>query len=451
VRRNGPTEPYWLMGPTRPGPAEQPPHAAGARCYAPGAAWIVPESWPAAQGRPASSRQQAGYGTAGRCSSGRTRGRGWRIAGRGLVTGGFLLCGWLVSCAGHAAAAETGKPATLHHDLIATASQITGSTATRHALSSTGGLPRTLASAVSAATDQPGRALAAPATSEADRTSAPAGRTLAAAIPTAPAAVSRATTTPATVTPSTPVKPAVPSAAVRSVPAATRLAELPSGSPTAAPLAGPVAAASDLATVLRTAVAGLAAPLPHSLGGPATSGVVPGTLTLLSVPSLAPGPVASIPVVPDVTSIVPAGVNPGGVNKPAGNLPGSRPLMRMALRPASGPAHTARPAVTGTTMAPGPVAAAQHAASWTRRAPQQHAGAQHPAVPHRPVPGGKPGLGAATQTDPAPAGGASAAQVAVQLPSRSGQPNPAGWLIRMRMSRSPAGLQRADDPAVSPD
>jgi hypothetical protein len=462
VRRNGPTEPYRLMGPTRPGQAEQPPHAAGARCYAPGGAWIVPESRPATQGRPASSRQQAGDGTAGRCSSGRTRGHGWRIAGRGLVTGGFLLCGWLVTSAGHADAAVTATPAA-PHDLVSAASQITGSGVSRHALSSAASLLGTPyrgsqrpAPALPAVPRFPGRA-GAGAGNQGSHTrpaavSAATGRlagTLASAVTIVTSPPGRA--------PASAVAPARPAAARPALVIAAAPPAAVSSTPVAPPLAGrpgdavsAQTAASGLTSAIRSTVASLATPLLQSLGGPAAGGLVPKTLAL---PSLASGPVAGIPGASDVTSIVPAGVNPGGVNLPAGILPGSHPLMRMASRPAGGPARTARPAVTDATMAPVPAAAAQQAASWARRAPRQYAGAQQPGVPHPATPGGgKLGTGAATQTDPtAPAGGSGAAQMAAQMPSRSGQPNPAGWLVRMRTSRSPGGLQRADDPAVSPD
>jgi hypothetical protein len=438
VRRNGPTEPDRLVWPTRPGSALQPPHAAGARYCAPGAAWTVPESRPAAQGRPASSRQ-AGHGTTGRRSSGRTRGHGWRIAGRGLVTGGFLLCGWLVTSAGHAAAAETATPAAPHHDFSVAASRNAGAGAGNQIVPGLDGLTRPAAAAATVS-GRPARTVSSATSSV---TSHPGAAVTSAATPAQPAAARPA-----------PVKAAAPSAAVRSALVATPLAARP------ADPAGPPGSDSSLTSglaakligALRAGGASLATRLLQSLGGPASHGVVPGSLRLPSLPSLASQPVASMPGATDVATIVPVGVNPGGPNRPAGNLPGRHPLMRMARRQASGPARTARPAVTALTLAPVPAAAAQRAASWTGLTPQQYAGARLPGAPHRSVPGGdKLGAGAATQTDPVPAGGAGATQMAAPLPSRSGQPNLAGWLIRMRMSRSPAGLQRADDPAVSPD
>jgi hypothetical protein len=110
VRRTGPAEPVRLAGPIRPGPAQGPPHAGDARCCAPGAAWPAPEP----------SGQLAGHGTVGRlavtdsAAPGRTRASGWRMVGRALVCGGFLLGGWLVTSAGHAYASQITAPPAPH-------------------------------------------------------------------------------------------------------------------------------------------------------------------------------------------------------------------------------------------------------------------------------------------------------------------------------------------------
>ncbi|HEY3954408.1 MAG TPA: hypothetical protein VGM53_13610 [Streptosporangiaceae bacterium] len=483
MRRNGLTEPDRLMGPTRPGPAEQPPHAAGARCCASGVPWIAPKSWSAAQDRPASSQQQAGHGTAGRCSSGRTRGHGWRIAGRSLVTGGFLLCGWLVTSAGHAAAAETATPAA-PHDLVTAASPAVGSGTIRPVLASTASLPgrpspgsQRPASTLLALPSFPGQAgvgagnqivhsvgrrLTRPAaivtptgwlTHAVTTAATPAVRTAAAPVSAVASQPGRPPTPAVTPAPPAAARPApanatAPPASVSSAPAAIPLAARPGT------LVGSCAA-SELIDEIGTAGSSLAAPLLQGLDGQTAGGMLPGAATL---PALVSKPVAGIPgaAIPGAageTTIVPAGVNPGGVSQPAGALPDGQPLMRMASLSVAGPARAGHPAAAAATLAPIPAAAAQLTASWARQAVQQDAGTQQPAIPHRTVPGsGKPGSGAATQTDPVPAGGAAgAAQVAAHVPSGSGRPNPAGWLIRMRMSRSPAGLQRADDPAVSPD
>jgi len=88
VRRIGPTEPHRLLGPTGSEPAAEPLHPAGVRCCTPSVAWRAPDP------------QLTGHGTVG-CSAAsgpvRTRGEDWRIAGRGLVVGAFLLCGWLMT------------------------------------------------------------------------------------------------------------------------------------------------------------------------------------------------------------------------------------------------------------------------------------------------------------------------------------------------------------------
>ena len=120
MRSAGPAGPNRPAGPLRPEPADQPLHAAGARCCAPGAAWLAPQAQLASPGWPAFNGQLAGHGTAGRSAAPRrARGHGWRMAGRGLVTGGFLLCGWLVTGAGHAYAAQITAPAAPHTVLTA--------------------------------------------------------------------------------------------------------------------------------------------------------------------------------------------------------------------------------------------------------------------------------------------------------------------------------------------
>ena len=346
------------------------------------------------------------------------------MAGRGLVTGGFLLCGWLVTSAGHAAAAETATPAA-PHDLVTAASQITGSGTTRPVLSSAASLPgapsrgsQRPASTLLALPSFPGQAgvgagnQIVPSLGSLTR---PAGVTATGRL--ARAGTSASSTSAASAVTSQPGRPLTS--------AVTPLAARP-GAQTSSSVA-----VSGLIDQIRTAGCSLAAPLP----------------------ALASKPVASIPGAAGLPTIVPAGVNPGGVNQPAGALPGSQPLMRMAPHSVTGPARTANPVAGAVTLAPIPAAAAQLTEGWARQAAQQDAGTPQPAIPHRTVPdSGKPGTGAATQTDPVPAGGsAGAAQMVAHVPSGSGHPNPAGWLIRMRVSRSPAGLQRADDPSVSPD
>lgn len=109
MRRNGPTEPVRLTGPTGTELAGWPPHAAGARCCAPGAAPPAPDGRPASPGRPepAPSGQLAGHGTAGPVAAcGHARAVGRRMAGRGLLTGGLVPCGWLVTAGGHAYASQ---------------------------------------------------------------------------------------------------------------------------------------------------------------------------------------------------------------------------------------------------------------------------------------------------------------------------------------------------------
>jgi hypothetical protein len=105
VRRTRAMEPTRLHGPSRPEPAEQPLPAAGARCCAPGAVWGASGPELTAGGRlDAPEGRGTGHGTAGRPST--SRRAHWRTAGRGLVTGGLILCGWLAASTGHAYAAQ---------------------------------------------------------------------------------------------------------------------------------------------------------------------------------------------------------------------------------------------------------------------------------------------------------------------------------------------------------
>jgi hypothetical protein len=96
---------------------------------------------------------------------------------------------------------------------------------------------------------------------------------------------------------------------------------------------------------------------------------------------------------------------------------------------------------------------ASHAApSHVRPVRHPGAGASQTRLPHRAPPGTRLGTGATTQPDPTSAGGGTGtAQTAVQSPPGSQEWNPAGRLIRVRMSRCPVVRQAVDDPAVSPD
>jgi hypothetical protein len=113
-----------------------------------------------------------GDGTAGRCGAYRlTRGQGWRIVGRGLVIGGFLLGGWLFSTSGHAYAAEVTAPSAPHNLPAGSqeagaspALQLAGANRPASALLSTLGLPGN-SSAVSSGQTALG-SLAAPAVSD---------------------------------------------------------------------------------------------------------------------------------------------------------------------------------------------------------------------------------------------------------------------------------------------
>jgi hypothetical protein len=139
------------------------------RCCTPGATWVAPQSQPVVTGWPASSGQMAGDGTAGQHAGfRRTRGQGWRMAGRGLVLGGFLLGGWLFAGAGHAYAAQITPPAP--HKLLASG-QAAGSGAAQTAATAVplAGVQRS-ASVLLGALGRSGAAAPAPAPSAQDAT-----------------------------------------------------------------------------------------------------------------------------------------------------------------------------------------------------------------------------------------------------------------------------------------
>jgi hypothetical protein len=146
VLRTGPGEPIRLTGATRPEPAHGPIHAVGARVCAADGAWRAPvPSGPSAGhgtagqesavgrlsgqesavgrlsgqesavGRLSGQESAVGH-LSGQESTASTRARipGWRMVSRALVTGGFLLCGWFLTSAGHAYAATITAPPAPH-------------------------------------------------------------------------------------------------------------------------------------------------------------------------------------------------------------------------------------------------------------------------------------------------------------------------------------------------
>jgi hypothetical protein len=424
VRRTGPNEPKRLTGLTRHEQADQPLRTAGARCCAPGAAWQPSCPGLAGDGRLASRGQLAGHGTAGRpAASGRAAhggcaaysgaGRhGWRMVGRGLITGGFLLCGWLVTGAGHAYAAQITAPPAPH---LILAGQ---SPAAARPASAPLALPSFPGSAgAGAGSHDPAAARVSPAglpSASAPTVDAPAG------------------TAPVTMT--------APGSAPTPAPG-------PAGT---APAAAAAPAGSKPAPVA----------VPAGPGGSLTSGGA----SLLSGPGAlgAPGQVTSVgPLRPTSPVQVPQPVPQTGRIQTLPMITAVPPGGRQARTPghASGgahrrAAHAARPAAVSRGLAVFPAAAAP--LTTTRR----HGGRdrardalRHRARPHRSLPGSRLISGAAAQTDPTStsAGGAGAPQLAAHAPPGTATPARAVGLIRIRTSRRPALRPRAEDPAVSPD
>ncbi len=422
VRSTGPTGPNRLAGPDRPEPAYRPLHAAGARCCAPGAAWLAPDAQLAGPGGPALQGQQAGHGTAGRFAAPdcapdrRARGHGWRMAGRGLITGGFLLCGWLVTGAGHAYAAQITAPAAPHGILtgIGTGAPLAGPDAAR-VLQRPASTPLAVPSFPSRAGVGAGNH-SAPGLAGASASAVSAASGLAG--PGAPAVSSVSGLAAATVS-----GPAAP--AVSSVPGpAASLAPGPAG-------AGAGQAGAAAGQVI-SSLTGQVTAVGKMLGAPAMA-----TLPQTAV-------VGSPPAVQTVGTgaIRPRTMTPG----PAG--PGRTAAAAAGLAPASD-------GLASGTRAAHPLARGRGSRSAGTRA-RRHA---H----HRgSLPAGQQPPGAATSADPASpgsassgsapsGGGAGTGQPAAQAPPGAGAWSPSVRLVRIRPSRWPAGFLRVDDPAVSPD
>ncbi len=437
MRKAGPTGPKRPGGPLRPEQADRPLHAAGARCCAPGAAWLAPDV------------QQAGHGTAGpspapECAAyRRARGHGWRMAGRGLVTGGFLLCGWLVTGAGHAYAAQVTAPAAPHEVLtgIGTGSSLAGPDAGQ-----AGQLP----------------ALQRPAS-------------MPLAVPSFPGDAGVGAGNHDTAGPAAAPAPAL--------------------SRTAAAMAGPAVSgpAVSLASALSGPGAGGQAALGPGLSGMAGSGAQGQAVTGPCVPGLpgsgAQGPVEAIgKVASGLTgsqaqgAVASIGTAVSGLAEPgAGAMPRalvSPPLVMPQAAPGGPPATvtTVRPAAGH----PRTRSSAARRSAGAVRLTSASSGLAYPALAGHPLARGHRGgtgsraaragtrhrsgfptdrltPGAAAQTDPASSGsassgsGAGAGQLAAQAPPGAGARMPSARLIRIRSSRWPAGFLPADDPAVSPD
>lgn len=115
--------------------AQEPLPVTDVRYGTPAAAWCAAEPKLAgaasantglvSTGRPgAPPRRSAGHGTAGLAVAPRRTGkRGWRTVRRDLITGGFLLCGWLASGAGHANAAVVTAPVAPHINVTGAAAR----------------------------------------------------------------------------------------------------------------------------------------------------------------------------------------------------------------------------------------------------------------------------------------------------------------------------------------
>jgi hypothetical protein len=339
------------------------------------------------------------------------------MAGRGLVTGGFLLCGWLVTGAGHAYAAQlTAQVAP--HELVT----VTG----------TGSLPA--GPAVAPAGQPP--VLERPALTSLALPSFP-GEAGVSAGNHSPAGVAGALAPAGSPAPGT-AGLAAPGAAGSAAPgAATSLSPGPAVSGV---VRRAVAAAGRV-------VAGVAGPGVRTLAGQVSS-VVTGTGAPV-VTAVGRGISGALPVPRAAVSDPLPSIT---ITRPAGQPRALTPAPAGAGRAAVRPVRLTRAAGRG------PVRAAPADGRPGRRSARGHRARRHPAAPmRRQAPGATPqadtaGSGsAASGSAAAGAGGAGTGQPVAQVPSGAAGRAASGRLLRIMTSRWPAGSPRSDDPAVSPD
>jgi hypothetical protein len=388
VRRNGSVEPIRLAWPSRPEPGGLP--ADDARCCAVGSAWRAPQHYPAGSAWPGSNCPPAGDGTLGRsAATGRGRGHGWRTVGRGLVSGGFLLCGWLITSTGHAYAAQITAPPVPHINPAGIAVPL-----------STG--PGTRAAGITPADQHPASSLHA-VPSFSGHAGAGAG------IHTAPAST-----------------------------ASTNSGDGTVGSSLPAIVSGVSQSASSLVSTPASALgSGLSAP---------DAGQLASTLIAPAKPLL---PAVGLDAHSVTTDVLPA-ITPAGSRPPANAAAAAGRRLPRAARP--GP-HLRGLVITRLAAAsqaglPHPAGLAH---GYGRRLVGKHATARHGTDSRRRPPADRLSPNSAAQTDPASSGGAGSAQLAAQVPLSAAAWSPEGKLVRIDESRWPAIWLRADDPAVSPD
>jgi hypothetical protein len=436
VRGTGPSEPIRLSGSTRPEQARGPLHAVGARCCAPGGAWHAPVPQPVSDDRSgAPHKQLAGHGTADRSAAPRRTGKhGWRLVGRGLITGGFLLCGWLASGAGHAYASQITAPAAPHENLTGV---LTGLATVGNDASEAGLLP----AAQHSGTQHPGTRHPAAKRPASTLHVVPrvSGMTGAGAGDHDPAVPGSGSSAPAGSVPAR-------SGPARSAPGSAVLplaGHLTTEAATVQPLAAAVSQASG--TVL-SGISGQARSLAFRLGTDVTGGQfagIAGTIASVTSPVLqhpqgstggrraghAACSLAANPV-----GILPLAQAPTGTHHP------DIPAVRAAWADA-GP--------LAGFLVPGSLLAGQNMARVARHPCAQFVQDKDRQRSH---PADRLGTGTATQTDPVPsAGGTGAAQAVAQAPPSAGGRNLAGRLVRIVVSRWPVGHPAVTDPAVSPD
>jgi hypothetical protein len=382
LRRTGPIGPLW---PARREPALEPLPAASARDRAPGAAWAAPDAEPAGNGTVGRSVPP----WPGRCA----RAHGWRLISRGLVTGGVLICGWMLTGAAHAYASQITAPAAPH--------SLSGS----------------FAEVPTAASSASGPAGIAPAAKR------PASALL--ALPGSPVSAGAGA--------------GIQDAGIQDTMSRSAGRE---GTPGGAGTAAGAGLAGSLTAVVCQA------------SGVAVSAVSAPVRALVPLDTGAADQVATIGNT--LGTSIPPTLSAAVSGRPGGSQTATviGPAAGHGLQ-ARGSRRRVAEAVLPLRRGSGWTGYAVAASRAGGRHPRPN-GAPLTNSDHRksrgPLQGVRLGLTAGTQTDPTSSGGGpGAAQVAVQVPPSAGTWQPAGQPVRGRALTWPPGRVGVDDPAVSPD
>jgi hypothetical protein len=345
-----------------------------------------------------------------------------RMAGRGLITGGLMLCGWLAASSGHAYASAAMPPSAPHaHEAgVLTSLTTAGSDATESMVRPVVHLTgiQHPASTLLAGPSFPGAAGVGAGNHAA---AAAAGQTVTALASSV-----------------TDVTDAAGAATTRAATSATSVTSGPVGSLT-----------SGLRTVTTDGHIGGVTRIARVTGVTKTVGTAASPVLRLPKDGIA----APVSTIPDVMFTGPRSVPPPAA---ISAITSQTMITRPQAQPGRPGTHAVKPNLPGGTylswQTQGQSQMGYAVQSLRRGRHHRRTESAGPRGHRRPAPSNRPTSGTATQTDPTSSGGgAGAAQVVAQGPPQADSRNPAGRLVRRSVSRWPVGRLGANDPAVSPD